>query len=231
MVTVRTLSVALLAALFALACTGDDDDGADRSTTTSTTEATTSTTEPTDEPSGSSTSTTVDAAAVARELEPLLVEAPLAGFERADDERFGAGPLDLDAAAAIERDESAERAVLETRRFQAGYARAWTNPDGDVVLVTLYRFAEPAGAAAYLADGRENLLPRGAQEFDVPDVRGAFGFTQVDDTAEGAFTGHAVAFVRGDVHVLIIVGSTNSSRTPDDARAVAAAQDLRLRDA
>jgi hypothetical protein len=157
----------------------------------------------------------------------LLDEPSLAGFRR-DDARLGAGPLDLEAAARAESDVEAERALLETRHFVGGSSRAWTNDDGDVVYLAVYRFADAAQASLYLLDGTETLLARGARPFDVPEIAGAVGFTAVDDDGRGPFTTHAVAFAAGDRWALAIVGSKGTGRTPEDARAVAVAQAARL---
>ena len=172
------------------------------------------------EPSTTTTTTPED-----RALSDLLPsDAPLPGFDRADDV-LGAGPLDLDAAAAAESDADAERALLETRGFERGASRAWIDPTTeDVVYLAIYDFATAEGATAYLADGAETLEARGATAFDVPEVEGARGFTTVEESPEGTFVAHAVAFTRGDRWVLALVGSPGSGRTPDDARAVAVAQ-------
>ena len=49
-----------------------------------------------------------------------------------------------------------------------------------------------------------------------------------DETAAGAFTGHGVAFTRAARYVLVVVGSSSSGPTPDDARRLAVAQAARL---
>ena len=216
---IRTLAPILLLLSVACSSSGGDEAGRpDRQTPAATDEGGGGTSE--SSTSSSSTTTTPETIA----LEKLLVRDTLPGFTPSDDDRFVTGPLDLEAAAHAERDVEQERTGLETRGFEAGYAGAWTNPSGDVVLVTLYRFGKPGGAAAYLADGRENLLARTAQPFDVPEVPGAFGFTDVDESGDSPFTAHAVAFSVGDVHALVIVGSSGSGRTADEARQVAAAQ-------
>lgn len=157
-------------------------------------------------------------------LAPLLLDESLPGFTPAPPGRFGTGPLDLEAAARLERDVDAERAVLQTRGFRGGQARAWTGPGDDTVYVATYQFRDAAGAAAYLEDGRELLLARRVQTFPVEEPAGAFGFTQADDTAAGAFVGHAVAWTQGDRYFLVIVGGDGSRRTPDEARDVARRQ-------
>src|SRR5690606_1928035 len=121
-------------------------------------------------------------------------------------------------AARAEADVEAERALLETRRFQEGLSRAWTDEGGDVVYVAVYAFAGPREAELYLQDGTETLVARGAAGFTVEAVPGAIGFTTVESTPEGPFTTHAVAFAAGPHWALTIVGSRGSDRTPDDAR-------------
>lgn len=127
--------------------------------------------------------------------------------------------LDLELASQQEQDVEAEKALLETRRFERGASRSWTSED-DVAYVAAYRFASPEDATAYLADGAETIEARGATPFPVPDIPGAVGFT----TAEESFTTHAVAFTRGPMWFLVLIGSPTGARTADDARALAAAQ-------
>jgi hypothetical protein len=218
MVSARPLSGAILVLLSLVACTsGDDDTQADDADVTSTTEPSVRTT---------TTTTGVAAPETAEEetaLERLLPDdVPLPGFRRAD-ERVGAGPLDLEAAARAEADVDAERALLETRRFVEGLSRAWADAGGDVVYLAVYAFAGPREAAFYLQDGTETLIARGAQGFPVDAIPGAIGFTAVEETPDGSFTTHSVAFTSGPHWALAIVGSRGSERTPDDARAVARA--------
>jgi hypothetical protein len=162
-------------------------------------------------------------------LDALLPDDPLPGFTRVPDGTRGAGPLDLEAAAAAEQDVQAERAVLQTRRFRRGVARVWTGPDGDAdtVYVAIYEFADAAGASAYLEDGRELLEARRVTEFPV-DLPGAFGFTQVDESGADPFAGHAVALTSGSRYALVVVGGDPGRRTPDEARTVAVAVAARL---
>ncbi len=190
---------------------GEDDDGGETSGTL--------------ELAPSSTTTTTPEDRAMSEL--LLDEPPLEGFARADDV-LGAGPLDLDAAAAAEADAPAERSLLETRGFERGVSRAWLDEGQDVVYLAVYEFADADGAAAYLADGAMTLAARGAVAFEVPEIDGALGFTTIEESPEGTFTAHAVAFTRDTRWVLALVGSPGSGRSPDDARALAAAQVVQL---
>ena len=148
------------------------------------------------------------------ELDALLLDDPLPGFEAGP-----SGPLDLDAAAAAE-DPEAERALLETRGFVAGAERRFL--DGDrIVYLAVYEFADAAGAAAYLVDGAETLAARAAEPFDVVEVDGAVGFTTVDPDG---FTAHAVAYTRGPHWFLVLVGAPDASLTSEQAIAVARRQ-------
>jgi hypothetical protein len=162
-------------------------------------------------------------------LDALIPDDPLPGFTRVPDGTRGAGPLDLDAAAAAEHDTQAERAVLETRHFRRGIARVWVGPDdpGDTVYIAIYEFADAAGASANLEDGRELLEARKVTRFPV-DVPGAFGFSQIDESGAGPVAGHAVAFTSANRYALVIVGGEPGRRTPDEARSVAAAVAARL---
>ena len=154
----------------------------------------------------------------------LPTEVPLPGFGRADD-ALGAGVLDLDRAAAAEADVAGERALLESAGFVRGASRAWVDVAQDVAYLALYEFESAEGAATYLEESVGRLGAQEATPFDVPGVEGARGFTTVEQSPQGDFTAHAVTFTRGERWVLALVGSPGgSSRSQDDARAVAAAQ-------
>jgi hypothetical protein len=207
------VTVAALALATAVAgCSDDDEDGAVRPSAAATPSTTRRVATPSTSPSASPPTPET------RALDDLLPETTLPGFDRVPDGRRGAGPLDLDAAAAAERDTAAERALLTTRGFERGVARVWSGPEDDTVYVAVYEFADDAAASAYLADGRETLQARQVREFPVEQ---GFGFTQVDETSQGAFVGHAVAFTAGHRYALVIVGGDGSRRTPDEARDVA----------
>ncbi|MEM9609773.1 MAG: hypothetical protein AAGA99_20285 [Actinomycetota bacterium] len=144
----------------------------------------------------------------------------LADMELAPDALLGTGPLDLEAAVAIEADGEAERALLTTRGFEEGFSRGFTNTDGDTVIVQVYRFADADGAAAYVVDGAEQLLGRGASPYDVAPLPGALGFSGND----GGFEAHGVTYAVGRHHVLVVVGGAEGNRSAEEARLVALAQ-------
>lgn len=160
----------------------------------------------------SSTSTTTSTTAVS----PALVPDELVpGYARVpDDARPGLGPLDLDAAARVEADTSAERSVLATRRFRGGLARAWRSPEGDELYTAVYEFADDAGAAAYLQDGLVTLEGRAAEVYPVEGLPGATGFSQAERRAAGAVTSHGVVFARGPRFHLVVVASARPGTTP-----------------
>jgi hypothetical protein len=213
----RPIRIAVAAvALVALAACSDsissgrrasDDDGAAAAPTTDETSAP-ATIEL--EPVTTTTTTPEDAA-----LTELLLADALPGFERTRDDL-----LDLEAAAASEADADAERALLETRGFTRGVARVWSNAHDDVVFLTAYDLGSPDQADLYLVDGAETLTARDAEPFDASEIAGAFGFT----TSEEGFVAHAVAFTRGNRWFLVLVGSSDGSRTPAEVLQLAAAQ-------
>lgn len=156
-----------------------------------------------------------------------LPDTLLAGWTRApDDAARGLGPLDLDGAAAAEADETAERSLLETRRFVDGRSRGWRGPQGQVGYASVYRFASPADAAAYLVDGVTTLEARGARVYDVASPAGGRGFSQAErpDAEAGSTVSHGVVFVRDARFYLVFVTGRDSSVDPGDA--VAAAQSV-----
>lgn len=200
------IAVAAVALVALAACSGDDDVAATAPTTDETSAPTTIELAP-----ATTTTTTPEDAA----LTDLLLADALPGFERTRDD-----VLDLEAAAASEADADAERALLETRGFTRGVARVWSNAHEDVVFVTAYDLASPDQADLYLVDGAETLRARNAEPFDASEIAGAFGFT----TSEEDFVAHAVAFTRGNRWFLVLVGSSDGSRTPAEVLQLAAAQ-------
>lgn len=159
-------------------------------------------------------------------LGAVLPDEVLPGFARiADDPARRLGPLDLAAAAAIEADEPAERALLETRSFRAGHARAWRADPGKVAYASVYEFASPADAEAYRLDGLTTIEARGARLYDVEAPAGGRGFSQAEQAHAGAGStvAHGVTFVRGARFFLVFVTSPDSSLGPGDAATAAAA--------
>ena len=177
--------------------------------------------------------TTSEAAPPADPLDPALAgalpEVLLPGWERAaDDPARRLGALDLAAAAEAEADTSAERSLLETRHFRRGHARGWRGPDGQVGYASVYEFASPADASAYLVDGVTTIEARGARVYDVAAPPGATGFSQAEQTAagEGSTVSHGVVFADGARFFLVFVSGSDSSLDPataaEAARSVAA---------
>lgn len=203
--TIR-LTFAALALVALAACSGDDDDGDPAGAD----DATTTISELTLEPRTTTTTTPEDTA-----LAELLLMETLPGFDVVAE-----AVLDLDDAAALEQDEVAERALLETRGFVRGASRTWSGPNEDVAFVTAYELGSPEQAEVYLIDGAEQLTARGASTFEVPDIDGGFGFT----TEEDEFVAHAVAFARDALWFLVLVGSVDGSRAMEEAISLAADQ-------
>jgi hypothetical protein len=161
-------------------------------------------------------------------LAAALPEVLLPGWPRAaDDPKRRLGPLDLAAAAAAERDTPAERALLETRHFRRGHARAWRGPDGQVGYASVYEFATPADAAAYLVDGITTIEARGARIYDVaePAPAGGKGFSQVAQAGAGTAStvSHGVVFVDGTRFFLVFVSADDSASVDPTLAARAAA--------
>jgi hypothetical protein len=180
---------------------------------------------PQDAPAGPTTDTAPEASV---RLEDVLlgdeVPAALPGATAVPDGEPGSGPLDVVAAAAAEQDQQAEQALLETRRFVRGRQRTWTtaDPSGARALAVVYEFADAAGAAAYVVDGREHLAARNASLWTVAGVDGATGFTQSD----GGFTAHGVAFARDRWFFLVVASGPGVD--PGVVGGLAAAQAVRV---
>lgn len=153
-------------------------------------------------------------------IDEITVGEVLPGMTLAADVLLGTGPLDLEAAANSEADPDAERSLLLTRRFEEGFSRGLVNEAGDTVLLQVYRFADADGAAAYLVDGAEQLLGRGAEPYEVDPLPGGLGFSSALDD----FEAHGATFSVGRHHVLAVVGGAPGHRTAAEARLLALAQ-------
>ncbi|MEO7804855.1 MAG: hypothetical protein ABIS70_10150 [Actinomycetota bacterium] len=161
-------------------------------------------------------------------LDAILIDDALAGFAVADPDLFAVGPLDLEAAAAEEDDVEAERSLLITREFQRGYAKAWTNATEDVVVATVYLFAEPRGAKAYLDDTLISLEGTGAQRVEITTPPGGAAFSQTDEDDQGTLVTHGVVFVSGDLFLALLGSTTGSGLTLQDLRTLAETQFERI---
>lgn len=140
-----------------------------------------------------------------------------------DDLTRGLGPLDLRRAAALEHDEPAERALLETRGFEAGHARGWRHHDGRSAYAAVYRFPSAAAAEAYRTDGTITLEGRGVRQVELERPAGALAFQQVLERTDGARVARAVALVRGRHFALVIVTGRSSTPSAGDAEGLAVA--------
>lgn len=129
------------------------------------------------------------------------------------------GELDLEKAASAEQDTSAEKALLETRHFERGYGRGFTNDTVDVY-TAVYDFASDQDASFYLTDGFINLHGKGASTYDVPEIAGAKGFSHgAEDEGVPAIV-HGVAFTKGDRFFLAFTRSPSNS-TPAQVKTLA----------
>ena len=81
----------------------------------------------------------------------------------------------------------------------------------------------PEGASAYQQDGVLTLEGFGAELFDVTDIPGAQGFSQVA-SGEGATDVYGVAVNHEGLFVLALVTAPGSGASADDARTLATAQ-------
>lgn len=163
----------------------------------------------------------------------LLTDDDVAGllvrFGR-DDGALAAGPLTLEEAALTEGDARAEHARLRTHGYRRGHSRAWRDPEGDVVLVTLYELRDAAAAHRYLLDGYDALVAQRVAVAPVRGLRTGWAATATDPAPDGGvpFVGNVVAFTHGAFHALVVVGGTTGRRRPSEARRVALAQHVRL---
>lgn len=209
---------AVALAVVLVACTGGGDGGRHAAQKSAEERAGTTTSASTTPPAP--LGPPVDEALLLTDVGPDSIRVP-------DDSRPGLGSLDLDAAARVEADTSAERSLLATRGFRRGLARAWRTASGDEVYQAVYEFRDEAGAAAYLQDGLITLEGSGAERYPVEGVPGATGFSQAEARPTGAVTSHGVAFVRAHRFFLVFASSSRTGTTPGAVADLARAADGR----
>jgi hypothetical protein len=161
-------------------------------------------------------------------LEAKLLTATPAGFVVQPDAVFGTGPSDLAKAIRDDRQPDAAR-VLTNDQFLQGYQRLWLNQAQDQVIVFLYQFGSPTGAAAYyqrnvrLLDQR---LPRGSQHIATTPLppRDSLGLT-------GTVRGRSFAVVlahTGSMIMQVVCNATTRTDLRQRARDLATEQFNRL---
>jgi hypothetical protein len=154
----------------------------------------------------------------------LLVSIP--GFETIADP--GADRrLDIDAAANIQPDPTEELPLLETRGFVGGWTRAFRNDQRDVVVATVYQFANHTEAAFYLEDGLITIGGYGGQFFEVPDIVGSRGFRQEIDGDEPLLS-VGITFVRDRRWFLVYLIGDADGLDPERLIEAARRQDQQL---
>ncbi len=146
-------------------------------------------------------------------LERLLID-EVAGFNRVDDP--GADTfLDLAAAANRQPDPSEEEPLLQTRGFRGGWTRAFRNDTQDVVIATVYTFADAAEADFYMEDGLIIVGGYGGERFDIEGFPEVEGFRQESSDAIGPLITHGITFTDGPNWYLLFVYGDPATATVD----------------
>jgi hypothetical protein len=159
-----------------------------------------------------------DGAATADDIEPLLVQLD-DSWTQLPDEHVGTGPIDLEGAAALYRDEGTRRENLEffeSNGFEAGYSRLWVSgvvldENGEPyvdnaiwLVVALFKFRAPEGAAALLAFDasimEEERRIGAGEAFSVKGIPEAHGFAGKDDDGHDMAV---VVFTKGSYSVQV----------------------------
>jgi hypothetical protein len=103
-----------------------------------------------------------------------------AGYAAQPDGVLGTGSLDLTKAAASGGVSNA-RAILGRLGFVHGFERTWQTADQRPITVLLYKFNDPAGAAAYgqqLMSAARSFPGGTITLFGVPEIPGAVGWSR-----------------------------------------------------
>ncbi|MDH4364159.1 MAG: hypothetical protein OEY70_08780, partial [Acidimicrobiia bacterium] len=147
----------------------------------------------------------------------------LTGFEPVDEpaaDRF----LDLGAAAAVQPDPPAETALLQTRGFQGGWTRAFRSEANDVVVTSVYQFADAGQAEFYLEDGLILIGGYGGRFFDLPALPGVRGFHQEITDGDETLVTLGGAWHEGPRWYLVYLVGQPATVTPDALVGVLQAQ-------
>ena len=147
-------------------------------------------------------------------IQDLLLPAAAvpAGLEPVTDPRFN-GPLDLEGAANLDEETaSTTRVSLEANGFEAGFQRAWT--DGrTVILSVVFAFEAPEGACAFYVEQEVAIQSDpGVEDFPVPGVDGAVGYTDDGSDDPEPYYGHTVYMVRGRYVIQVLLVGIGDNR-------------------
>lgn len=123
--------------------------------------------------------------------------------------------LDLRDAAEIQPDPTEEVALLETRGYEGGWTRAFRSDGNDVLVTSVYQFADAAEAEFYLEDGLITIGGYGGSFFDIEGLPGVRGFAQEFSDDGEDLRSLGAAFQTGPRwHLIYLVGSAETV-TPD----------------
>ncbi|MEM9132858.1 MAG: hypothetical protein AAGE88_10970 [Actinomycetota bacterium] len=123
--------------------------------------------------------------------------------------------LDLRDAADIQPDPTEEIALLETRGYEGGWTRAFRSDGNDVLVTSVYQFADAAEAEFYLEDGLITIGGYGGRFFDIEGLPGVRGFAQEFSDDGEDLRSLGAAFQTGPRwHLVYLVGSADTV-TPD----------------
>ncbi|MGH1503307.1 MAG: hypothetical protein ACRBI6_07115 [Acidimicrobiales bacterium] len=200
------------------------DDSTDEESSVTTDDPSSTSTDPdnTDASDTDASDTEISPLTLADSLAADLV-ADVAGYTAIDDPAADTY-LDLDAAIARQPDPDDERALLLTRGYEGGWTRAFRSADDDVLITTVYEFADDVQADFYLQDGLIVVAGYGGELFDIPELDGVHGFRQDAGTAEDPTVTWGLTFTDGNRWHLVFLNGNPDSASVDAAIAVAAEQ-------
>lgn len=199
--------VACLACAFSVVACGSDSDSATPADTQAT-EAAVSTAAPTD------TSSDEPDAAVDSSLEALLITSLPDGFIQVDDAVADTGPSDLAKAVRDDGGTDAEQ-VLTDAGFVAGFQRSWETLDQtELIIVFLYEFSDPDGAASYAERAIasfESDPTLEATPFEINSIPGANGRSMTNLLADGGLASSIVFTIDGYLVQVVVIGATDEA--------------------
>jgi hypothetical protein len=124
----------------------------------------------------------------------LLITSVPPGYQQAPDSVADTGPSDLDKAASDDGAPDA-RQVLVSAQFVAGYQRLWQSGENRII-VAIYRFGSPSGAATYLARTKAtNAVPDPGTQltpFPIAAISGSQGLLATSTDGHDALATFAI---------------------------------------
>jgi hypothetical protein len=165
-------------------------------------------------------------APAAVDLATLIPPAVPAGFQPLPDQPGRLGPLDAPAAAGVlDQSGRVKGEQLTESGFKAGYAKAWSKPDTQEVIVDVLLEFDTERNARTFANGFRQGRRQTTTPFDLPTVPEASGFLRGPQTPTRTSPAQReVVLQRGRVMAIVVVAGFATYPPAEPAVTMAEAQ-------